>query len=355
MPFDSFGISLKPSYAVLFPYDSSRTTSATKKEPLKYEEMHEFYQKSVSKEEHDKSQRERKTVKQPKSNVQETLSRKSQSRIKNYINLLVECSDEKEIYSRKENLRFIYRVGFCTLTLPSDFNMYDADVYRLVFKPFIRILKEQFDLGEYLWKAEVQDNGQLHFHLTLNVWIHWFYINREWNNQLKKNGYTFASVNHERATTEIHSTKSVKNLAAYLCGYVTKKDTYKKKGKEFIKANYNKKTTQTDLPESFFLVGGEYRKRNINIKLWDCSVNLKKGKLTLRNPQVTHPRLYKDIIRITTEEIQKDFFSIWIFPPEKRKLYYFFDMFWNSYILETKQVGKQSPLTIIETIYEPSN
>lgn len=279
------------------------------------------------------------------------LSDKSMTKIKNYINLLIDCSIEKEIYVRKENRRFKYKVGFMTLTLPEKQKHTDKEIHENIFKPFIRILKQKYDLAEYLWKAESQDNNNIHYHLTINVWIHYGAINREWNKQLMKAGYNFKTPNHERATTQIKATKSIKNLSAYLCKYISKKDIYKNKALKFIKSIRNKNELCTHLPDGWFIDGGDYRKRKINMRLWDCSNNLKNKKLTLKFVLRDYNKIFSEMIKISNAEIQRDFFSIWLFDNDLREKTELLKPLYDKFIDGVRMEGKQSEYLEIETIF----
>ena len=350
MPLDEIGINIKNNYAVLYLMDSTWVKKEKKSPPLSYEKLPEYTRMHITREQYNASFFPPKNTKLPSSNIQKQLSRKSQTRVRNSVNLLLECSTRKKVYAQKEKRTFSYKIGFMTLTLPEDFKMSDHDIHYKLFRPFIRRLQEQHKLAEYLWKAETQDNNQLHYHLTINVFIHWKKINHEWNQQIIKSGYQFKSANHERATTQIKSTKDVRNLGAYLCGYVAKKDIYKKAGRQFIKENYNKKGTVTLLPEGWFTEGGKFKKRLPEIKLWDCSENLKKEKLTLRNCNSNHMDILQDLAVITERELKFDFYSIWFFDREKMKQRPKVGALFDDYIQRIKYKNRQQENYTVETL-----
>jgi hypothetical protein len=284
------------------------------------------------------------------------ISKKTQSRIRNYVNLLLDTAIEKEIYSEKENRRFIYKIGFCTLTIPPDFDHDDQFIHYKIFKPFIRVLQDKYNLAEYIWKAETQENGKLHYHLTINQWVHWFIINREWRKQIQKHGYNYGTEKRKRAATEIHSVKKVKNLAAYLCKYLAKNDEWKKKTPKKIIDEYSKCPPEQKKEFLMSPAVQEWRKRIPNIKLWDCSTSLKKEKLTLRNIVSDYGGVCIDLANITTDEIQKDFFSLCIYDGEVMKETKSLGTIWKEYINRIRQPDKQKPLYTIKTLkYEDSS
>lgn len=286
---------------------------------------------------------------------QNSLSKKSMSRIKNYVQLLLDTAIEKEIYSIKENKRFKYKIGFCTLTIPPDFEMNDENIHYKIFKPFLRVLKNKYDLAEYIWKAETQENEKLHYHLTINQWVHWFIINREWRKQIQKHGYNYGTEKRKRAATEIHSVKKIKNLAAYLCKYLAKNDEWKKATPKEIISEYDKKTDEQK--KEFIKKENvkQWRKRIPNIKLWDCANSLKGKKLTLRNIEENYPAEKLDLYRITTECIEKDYFNILLYDSEEMKKTVTLGALWKNFIIKIRQPDKQKTHYTVQSMkYEDS-
>jgi len=292
---------------------------------------------------------EKKTITQTNKR-ENSISKKSQSRIRNYVNLLLDTAIEKEIYSRKENKRFIYKIGFCTLTIPPEFDADDKTIHYKIFKPFLRVLQDKYELAEYIWKAETQENGNLHYHLTVNQWLHWYIINREWRKQIQKHGYDYGTEKRKRAATEIHSVKKVKNLAAYLSKYLCKNDEWKKETPKEITMKYETMKKENEPTENFIREHNQWRKRIPDIKLWDCSTSLKKEKLTLRNILETEKEMIKDFAAIITDEIQKDFFSLLIYDNEAMKQTKTLGKIWKDYIDRIRQPGKQKEKYEVETL-----
>lgn len=246
----------------------------------------------------------------PLQHKQKAISFKSTSRIRNVIDLLLACSIRKKVVRIAPKKSFTYKVGFMTLTLPEKQKHTDREFHRLVFKPFIRVLQDKYNLGEYLWRAEAQDNTNIHYHLTINVFISVTALKNEWNKQLERGGYKFKTENHRLATTQIKATHSIKNLAAYLCGYLTKKDCYTNKGKEFIKLLQHKKGLQCDLPVDWFVLGGNWKKRRLDIKLWECSNNLRGVTLRLDFVTTEQKESVTDLKSIVKWSKNLDYFTV---------------------------------------------
>ena len=75
-------------------------------------------------------------------------------------------------------------------------------------------------------KAELQERGQVHYHLTVNSFIHWQEIQNKWNKLQHKAGYLddFAKKHrhYKPNSTDVHSVKNVKDIEAYLVKYICK-------------------------------------------------------------------------------------------------------------------------------------
>jgi hypothetical protein len=155
-------------------------------------------------------------------------------------------SEEKEVYNPKIGGTYKFKLNFITLTLPSAQEPgTDRELKRGPLKVWIQKMKRHFGMHDYVWKAEVQENGNLHFHITTNVYIPWQDIRDTWNECLEGTGMIDrfeAKFGHRNPnSTDVHSVRKVKNLAAYMVKYMAKKNE---------------------------------GRRNIEGKVWGCSKNL---------------------------------------------------------------------------------
>ena len=108
-------------------------------------------------------------------------------------------------------------------------------------------MRRKHRLRSYVWRAEVQQNGNLHFHVISDTYIRYDHIRADWNSCLRDTGLIDkfkAKHGHADAnSTDVHAVYKIKDLTAYFTKYMSKK---------------SKKTD-----------------RNIEGKIWDCSANLK--------------------------------------------------------------------------------
>lgn len=153
---------------------------------------------------------------------------KSRKRINNALAWLLELSKNERYYSIRHHRHFNLKVSFITLTLASKQLHDDNAIKSKLLDQFLTEIRTQFCVEHYIWCAEPQHNGNLHFHLTTNKYIPWWEIRRIWNRVQDKLGYTsrfFDKFGHDNPNSiDVHSVRNIKNLPAYLYKYFTKEN-----------------------------------------------------------------------------------------------------------------------------------
>ena len=203
------------------------------------------------------------------------LSYKARQRIHTYTQYLVDTAKKKRVYSKTDNKWFSFYVNFVTLTLPSSQIHTDTEIHNTVFKAFIRAWKAKEPGLMYIYKAEVQDNGNLHYHLTTNAYIHHADLRNMWNYYCNKLGYIDRAKTKDPNSTDVHSVKNVKKLAEYIGKYMAKADCYTKIMQRYHR-RFDKKWKGIKLDRCILPLGyfGQI-KRHVTVKIWDCSKLLK--------------------------------------------------------------------------------
>ncbi|WGH76132.1 hypothetical protein P8625_02900 [Tenacibaculum tangerinum] len=215
----------------------------------------------------------------------------SQSQVKK-CRKAVECMISTIIFSRDKNIHYKTQQypAFVTLTLPSK-QVHSDKVLRKAHTRYIENLQKTYGVKHYVWKAEAQKNGNIHFHLLVDRWIDWTVHRKLWNKQLDKLGYidTFQKQYGHRNpnTIDVHSLKrdkkgrKLKNIGNYIIKYMTKR---------------------------------EFGKRPILGKIWGCSNATKKLDYPRYAEGETH--FYKIIDLINKYDFKQvvcdDFFAHWV-------------------------------------------
>lgn len=154
---------------------------------------------------------------------------------------------------------FQFRIAFITLTLPSAQIHDDNTIKSKCLNSFLLELKQYYNVKNYIWRAEKQGNGNLHFHILLDRFIPWSELRDRWNRIINKLGYVdryqqnmkewhkhgfkvrkdllnkwdYEHQLHAYQTssktgfnnpnsTDIHSIKKIKNIKQYVAKYMSK-------------------------------------------------------------------------------------------------------------------------------------
>ena len=169
-------------------------------------------------------------------------------RIKRAVDLLLQLSPEEIIFNPVSQAWHPFRINFITLTI-SDIIIRDPkEVFKMCMVPMLQWLRDH-GIKHYIWKAELQARGQVHYHITTNKFILWTEIKDHWNKLQRKAGYLKNYVQKEGHyhpnSIDVHAVNSIKDIGSYLTKYIAK--------------NVSKNDPTRAIPG----------------KVWDCSNSLK--------------------------------------------------------------------------------
>lgn len=122
------------------------------------------------------------------------------------------------------------KLNMITLTLSDTQIHSDQEIKRRLLKPFLRIIRERFGLENYLWKAELQENGNIHFHIIVDGYFDKKKLREVWNNVQSSIGYldTFYKKfgHYDAPSTRIESLRDIEKSTKYITKYITKDGKY---------------------------------------------------------------------------------------------------------------------------------
>lgn len=154
------------------------------------------------------------------------ISLKAEKRIKNAIDWLLYLSETKSFYNRKYKKHFNFKLCFVTLTLSAEQFHSDNVIKKELLNQFLVEFRTTWKVKHYVWRAEPQKNGNIHFHIVCDKFIPWSDLRNRWNRCQAKLGYIDkfkAKHNHRNPnSTDVHSIQKIKNLSRYLAKYMTK-------------------------------------------------------------------------------------------------------------------------------------
>ncbi len=159
------------------------------------------------------------------------ISFKAEKRIRNAIDWLLEITPKKKFYAPKYKKYYDFKINFITLTLASKQTHSDQEIKKKLLNQFLIECKSKWNVNNYLWRAESQRNGNIHFHICTDKFIPWLELRNNWNRIQNKLGYVdrFHVKHRHRSpnSTDVHSIKKIKNIGAYLGKYCTKNSDHR--------------------------------------------------------------------------------------------------------------------------------
>jgi hypothetical protein len=156
------------------------------------------------------------------------LSDKNSKRIKEMVVNLHTAVNRKMLNYCMDRERKIKPLSFITLTLSQLQKDDDKYIKRHMLDRFLITLQRKGILKQYIWKAETQQNGNLHFHVITPNYITKEVIRYTWNEIQFDNGYLEMYIQkhgHGNApSTEIKASKNIRHTAGYVAKYIAKKE-----------------------------------------------------------------------------------------------------------------------------------
>ena len=204
------------------------------------------------------------------------ISENGRKRLLTALNYMLYLSKEKEIIGnrklskqianeiqiekgKKYNKKVKYTLTFITLTLSSEQKHEDKEITKRLLGSFLDSLRRKWKVTQYIWKAEKQENGNIHYHIITNKFIHWQEVRDVWNRIQNKDGFNYVDAYSNKMkeffkdgfkmypgdkrsketqlkayteakksgwmnpnSTDIHALYKVKNIASYITKYVSK-------------------------------------------------------------------------------------------------------------------------------------
>jgi hypothetical protein len=117
------------------------------------------------------------------------ISKTAERKITRAIDYLVYMAQPKKLPHTKHGKGLFFRLNFVTLTLSSEQIHSDHEISYHIFHPFLVSLTREFKIKRYIWRAERQENGGLHYHLITDRFIPWQRLRELWNNAQQHLGY----------------------------------------------------------------------------------------------------------------------------------------------------------------------
>lgn len=110
--------------------------------------------------------------------------------LKNTYRKKASCTGYRQNEARSKKHNPNYMCTFLTLTLPAEQTHTDDEIVRHCLNPFLVYARKYFNVKYYIWKKELQQNGNIHFHLVTDKFIDHQALRRAWNRVINKGHVT---------------------------------------------------------------------------------------------------------------------------------------------------------------------
>lgn len=246
------------------------------------------------------------------------MSAGARKRMNKAISLLVQSTKPKWVTNPSTDRMYLHKLSFVTLTVASNHNLSAREAYDRLMKHFLQWLRRTKDVKMYIWKAELQKRGQIHYHIVFREYIDHKEIRDQWNELQRREGLLVEYFEEHRHynpnSTDIHSVRNVQKLDRYIAKELAKSFTaLNLKAKEDCDVMLNNREITF---EEYGAMLEEINKKEVATtgKIWDCSECLSAGKLfnvalTDRHDRDINQLLAEGKIKVVTE----DFFKIILF------------------------------------------
>lgn len=184
------------------------------------------------------------------------ITKSAAKKLKSACEILFALAKLKKVEIRSTRRKFQFRIALITLTLcaPQD-ELTDRQLKKELLEPFLRTFRNKGMLN-YIWKAELQQNGNLHFHILTDTFLDKMEVRNVWNRLQAKVGLIekFHDKHGHRSPngTDCKAVKSDQGMVNYMLKYMLK-------GKEKGESE----------------AAGKVADGRSTGKIWDCSLNLK--------------------------------------------------------------------------------
>jgi hypothetical protein len=165
-------------------------------------------------------------ISKEKNKVKGDLSFNARKRMQEAFDGLFAVARKTRIRNPIINKMVNHYISFITLTLPSKQIHCDQTIKNVCLNNFLQILRTTHYLENYVWKAEKQKNGNIHFHIGTDLFLHMNDIRNAWQSSLELLGYmTRYNSNWKEMQvpcTDVQEARNYNGIVRYFRKYLAK-------------------------------------------------------------------------------------------------------------------------------------
>lgn len=125
---------------------------------------------------------------------------------------------------------------FCTVTLPKAQAHTDQEIRRRALNGLLQEMKRKIGMKNYVYVSELQKNGNIHFHIIVDVKVNKWKLRNLWRKQMYLLGYLDTYSKHEAGqkyiATQADAITDVKKVGKYISKYMAKTNSVVQQGKK---------------------------------------------------------------------------------------------------------------------------
>ena len=244
------------------------------------------------------------------------ISKDGQKHLRKAIETLFVITPRRKVFNRVLNKYTNFHLSSLTLTLSSIQGKWlDNDIVKFCLAPFLLDCKRKLGLKNYVWKAERQQNGNIHFHVISDMFADIDIIRKFWNDKQDTLGFIdqfYAKYNHRQPPSiEITYVRNSDTLGKYVSKYISKSKG--KHSKQIEKLSLF--PVQIYLPskanEKLYKEFENRRWEYVNGRVWDCSIVLKSFKYKAVDLSTKQRDSVDEIVKLlSVKKFDSDYFSV---------------------------------------------
>lgn len=158
---------------------------------------------------------------------------KIQTLMQNWL-LAGKVADKNGYKQKKGNTKIT--ATFCTVTLPKAQAHTDQELRRRALNGLLQALKRYVGMKNYIYVSELQKNGNIHFHIIIDVKLNKWKLRNLWRKQMYLLGYLDTYSKHEAGqkyiATQADQINDVTKVGKYISKYMAKTNSVVQQGKK---------------------------------------------------------------------------------------------------------------------------
>lgn len=158
---------------------------------------------------------------------------KIQTLMQNWL-LAGKVADKSGYRQKKGNTKIT--ATFCTVTLPAKQAHSDQEIRRRALNGLLQSLKRYVGMRNYIYVSELQKNGNIHFHIIIDVKLNKWKLRNLWRKQMYLLGYLDTYAKHEAGqkyiATQADQINDVTKVGKYISKYMAKTNSVVQQNKK---------------------------------------------------------------------------------------------------------------------------